>query len=273
MEIVRILPKAWLSFLTGKLASIELPSFLAVPLLHWFVRRYKLDTSLMEKDLHNYRSIGDLFTRRLRAGVRPIEKEPVYPVDGTVRTGGLIEDEFLEQIKGIRYPLADLLGSEVEAARFKGGTYLNMYLSPKDYHRIHSPVTGTIRKMSYIPGALWPVNDWSVRAIRDLFAINERIITYLSTPDGEVGVVMVGATNVGKMSLSYDSIVTNQSPWRTKSVAHTEYVEGKKLHAGDDLGVFHLGSSVVLLMDNQYASTHGVKALKEGAILFGQTIE
>lgn len=272
MEILRVLPKAWLSFVTGKLASIRLPQFLSVPLVQWFVHRYKIDTSIMLRSLHEYPSISELFTRQLRPDVRPIGVEPVYPVDGTIRSSGLIDGMFLEQVKGINYPLQDLLGSTEEAERFQGGYYINMYLSPQDYHRIHSPVTGTIRQMSHLPGALWPVNDWSIRAIQNLFAINERIITYLSTPAGEVCVVMVGATNVGKMSLSYDSLVTNQTPWRSHAPTHSVYGQEKKLNAGDGLGIFHLGSSVVVLFDKRYVTAHPMRDVKVGKITFGKTI-
>lgn len=273
MELLRIIPKAWVSFLIGKLASIELPAFLAQPLLQWFVNRYSIDTSIMKQPLTSYRSVASLFTRELRDGLRPIGVEPVSPVDGTVRTSGPIDNLFLEQIKGIRYSLPDLLRDSEEADRFQNGFFLNLYLSPQDYHRIHSPVSGCIRKMTHIPGTLWPVNDWSVRSIPELFTINERIVTYITTPYGEVAVVMIGATNVGKMTLSYDVLVTNQTPWKPASLCSTKYTDQKLIAAGAPLGVFHLGSSVVVLFNELFREKYPLKEFKgHTKINFGSSI-
>lgn len=273
MELLRILPKAWLSFILGKLLMLELPEILAAPLVRAFARFYAIDTESMEFPLSHYKSISALFTRRLRAGSRPIGAEPVSPVDGTIRTIGRIQDHFAEQVKSIQYSLIDLLQDEVEAKRFLGGSYINLYLSPQDYHHVHSPVGGTVRKMSHIPGTLWPVNDWSVKAIKNLFTINERIVTYLTTAHGEVAVVMIGATNVGKMSLSYDPLVTNQTPWADGVVQHTKYPEHIALESGSLLGTFHLGSSVVVLFDSQYTQEHPIDlSPQQRTIRYGRTL-
>ena len=169
--------------------------------------------------------------------------------------------------------MSELLKDAAETQKFHGGYFVNLYLSPKDYHRIHSPVSGTIRKMTHIPGALWPVNDWSIKAIPDLFTVNERVVTYITTPHGEAAVVMVGATNVGKMTLSYHDLVTNQEPWKRSEINSTEFKDTKSISAGDQLGVFHLASSVVVLLDASFRKNINLKEFSGlTPVVFGSTL-
>ncbi len=255
MDLLRIIPKNYLSFGLGWLSSIDLPNPFRKMLVRWFADRYHINVSEASRPLASYRSIADFFTRDLRAGVRPIAGDLVCPVDGTLRNEGPILEGVIEQIKGVNYSVVDLLGDRSEAEKFTGGRYFNLYLSPQDYHHVHSPVTGYVRKVVAIPGRLWPVNDWSINAIKNLFAVNERVAIYISSEKGEAAVVMVGATNVGKISLAFDNLFTNTTPWRSPEQIVREYEEGKKsISAGDRVGTFNLGSSVVLLFDQRLSS-------------------
>ncbi|MFM1849122.1 MAG: hypothetical protein RL417_2596 [Pseudomonadota bacterium] len=254
LRILFIVPKRLLSAVVGRLAHLRLPEPLAGWVLRFFVTAYRIDTSTAELPLERYRSVGEFFTRNLAPGLRPIEGDLVSPVDGRVRGFGRIENGELEQIKGKNYSIAEFLGDErfaplgdaPLAPRYDGGFYLNLYLAPPDYHHIHAPVGGAIRSVRAIPGNLWPVNDWSIRTIDKLFAVNERIVVVLETDFGLVTVVMVGATNVGEISLTFDSIRSNRWP---AQMQRRVYPAPVSVGVGDRLGTFHLGSSVVVLFE------------------------
>lgn len=247
MRFLRFVPKNHLSWLVGSLVHVPLPRFLATPLIRWFARTYGIDTSIASRGIEQYRSIGDFFTRDLRDGVRPIGDEPVSPVDGKLRDRGPVVDGRIVQVKGKTYPVAKFIGGDREAARYERGFFFNLYLSPRDYHHIHSPVSGNIVACTHIPGKLWPVNDWSIGAIEELFAINERVVVWIDTKDfGLVAVVMIGATNVGKISVTFDDVVSNTG---RRETAHREYEAPHPIEAGARLGTFHMGSSVVVLFE------------------------
>ena len=277
MEILRYLPKSWISYFVGKLAHIPLPSFLSKPIILWFVNRYKVDLSEVKNELSSFRSIGQFFTRELKSGVRLIESEPVSPADSFLRTAGVVpEDGVLTQIKSLTYSTGALLDSDQDAQLFNQGYFFNFYLAPKDYHRVHSPVSGTVTKVTHIPGALWPVNDWSLYSIKNLFCVNERVVTYIQTDIGLVAVVMVGATNVGKISLSFCNIKTNTSPWSRKLKQEIEFSQNNapKLSISDHLGTFHLGSTVIVLFSSGYVNNLTPEEMNFTArsINFGQTL-
>lgn len=267
--LLRYLPRNHLSWVTGRLAQIRLPEPFAGLLVRWFARRYKIDLSIAAKPVSEYPSIGALFTRELAPGLRPVCGRFVAPVDGTLRNGGPIGDGWLEQIKDKRYSLENLLKSRDSAACYRNGYYFNYYLSPQDYHHVHSPVTGTIVEMVYIPGTLWPVNDWSLKSIPDLFTVNERVIIYIESEFGRIAVVMVGATNVGKISLTFDALLTNQGQ---RDIIRTEYGEGNSIRAGDKLGSFHLGSSVVVLCPASSSADLYPHVEPNRKVLYGSTI-
>jgi phosphatidylserine decarboxylase len=224
----------------------RLPKPIARSLVHWFARTYEIDTDAAGKPLHDYPSIGHFFTRDLREGLRPIEGNLVSPVDGTLRNFGPVVDGRLEQVKGKNYTLARFLGDESYAKRFEGGAYFNLYLSPQDYHHVHSPVQGRVVRSIHIPGMLWPVNDWSMANVDELFSINERVVTYVECDLGLVAVVMIGATNVGKISVVYDDFISNAGG--DKPVAR-DYEPSIAIEAGGRLGTFHMGSSVVMIFE------------------------
>lgn len=243
---LRYVPKNHLSRLMGRLVHARLPRPVARRLVHWFANTYQIDVDEAGKPLHDYPSIGHFFIRDLAEGLRPIESDLVSPVDGTLRNFGTVDDGKLEQIKGKTYTLARFLGDEANASRYENGAYFNFYLSPQDYHHIHSPVSGSIVRSVHIPGKLWPVNDWSLANVEELFSINERVITYIDSTFGRVAVVMIGATNVGKISVVYDTFISNAADVE-RTVAR-DY-DGIRIEAGSRLGTFHMGSSVVALFE------------------------
>lgn len=272
---LRYVPKNHLSRVIGRLVHARLPQPIARRLVHWFARTYQIDVAAAEKELHHYPSIGHFFIRDLREGLRPIEGDFVSPVDGVLRNYGLIENGRIEQVKGKTYTLARFLGDE-HAPRYENGAYFNLYLSPQDYHHVHSPVGGKIVKSVHIPGRLWPVNDWSLANIDELFSINERVITYVECELGLVAVVMIGATNVGKISVVYDSFISNAAG-TTRPVSRT-YDPPIEIETGARLGTFHMGSSVVVLLepgrvDLGKVRLHAGKKVQYGAaILHGEKL-
>lgn len=245
---LRYVPKNRLSRTIGRLVHARLPRPLARLLVHRFARMYQIDVAAAGKELHEYPSIGHFFIRDLREGLRPIESDFVSPVDGVLRNFGNVENGRLEQIKGKTYTVARFLGDHEHARRYERGVFFNLYLSPQDYHHVHSPVGGSIVRSVHIPGKLWPVNDWSLANIDELFSINERVVTYIETPEhGLVAVVMIGATNVGKISVVYDSFISNVAG--TMKTAVRDYAPPIAIAPGDRLGTFHMGSSVVVLVE------------------------
>lgn len=243
---LRYVPKNHLSRMVGRLVHARLPRPIARRLVHWFARTYEIDIDAAGRELHHYPSIGHFFIRDLREGLRPIEGEFVSPVDGVLRNYGVVQNGKLEQIKGKTYTLQRFLADEEHAKRYENGAFFNLYLSPQDYHHVHSPVSGQIVRSVHIPGKLWPVNDWSLENVDELFSINERVVTYIDSPLGLVAAVMIGATNVGKISVVYDSFISNTP---TGKRATRNYDPPIAIAAGARLGTFHMGSSVVILLE------------------------
>jgi phosphatidylserine decarboxylase len=244
---LRYVPKNHLSRIIGRLVHARLPKPVARRLVRWFADTYQIDVDAAGKPMHEYPSIGHFFIRDLAEGLRPIESGLVSPVDGTLRNFGAVENGKLEQVKGKTYTLARFLGDAANAPRYENGAYFNFYLSPQDYHHIHSPVTGTIARSVHIPGKLWPVNDWSLQNIDELFSINERVITYIDGEFGRAAVVMIGATNVGKISVVYDTFISNAA--NSDATVVRDYTPAISTEAGARLGTFHMGSSVVVLFE------------------------
>ncbi len=244
---LRYVPKNHLSRAVGRLVHARLPQPIARRLVLWFAGAYQIDVDAAGKPLHDYPSIGHFFVRDLREGLRPIEGDFVSPVDGTLRSFGVVTGGRLPQVKGKDYTLARFLGDETNAKRYDNGVFFNFYLSPQDYHHVHSPVGGAIVESVHIPGKLWPVNDWSLANVEELFSINERVVTLIECTVGVVAVVMIGATNVGKISVEYDTFLSNNASANRTVVRHYNPPPGIK--AGERLGTFHMGSSVVVLVE------------------------
>ena len=266
---LRYVPKNHLSRTVGRLVHARLPRPIARKLVHWFARQYQIDIDSAGKPLHEYPSIGHFFIRELREGLRPIESDFVSPVDGTLRNFGVVQNGRLEQIKGKSYTLARFLGDE-NASRYENGTFFNLYLSPQDYHHIHSPVGGQIVRSVHIPGKLWPVNDWSLANVDELFSINERVVTYIDCPLGRVAVVMIGATNVGKISVVYDSFISNAS--NVSTTVSRNYDPAIDIQVGERLGTFHMGSSVVVLLEPGRVDLERVRLTPGKKVQYGAAV-
>jgi phosphatidylserine decarboxylase len=267
---LRYVPKNRLSRLVGRLVHAPLPQPIARRLVRWFAGTYEIDVAAARKPLEDYPSIGHFFVRDLREGLRPIEGDFVSPVDGVLRNFGPISDGRLEQIKGKSYTLLRFLGDQDSARRYENGAFFNLYLSPQDYHHVHSPVGGTITRSVHIPGKLWPVNDWSLANVDELFSINERVVTYVDCAFGLVAVVMIGATNVGKISVVYDSFISNA--FGTTSPATRSYHPAIPIAAGERLGTFHMGSSVVVLVEPGHLDLTRVRLERGKKVQYGAAI-
>ena len=267
---LRYVPKNHLSRFIGRLVHARLPAPVARRLVKTFANAYEIDVDAAGDPLHEYPSIGHFFTRDLREGLRPIEGDFVSPVDGTLRNYGAVEDGRLEQIKGKTYTVARFLGDDAAAKRYEGGTYFNLYLSPQDYHHVHSPVSGNIVQSVHIPGKLWPVNDWSLANVDNLFSVNERVITYIDSNYGRVAAVMIGATNVGKISVVFDSFISNR-PSVDRNIVRN-YDAPIAIAAGARLGTFHMGSSVVILAEPGRVDLQSVRLERGKKVQYGAAV-
>jgi phosphatidylserine decarboxylase len=247
---LRLLPKNALSRLAGALTRWRAPAGIRRLALRAFAARYGIDLSECP-DLATYRTFAEFFTRPLRPGLRPIaagEGVVVSPVDGTASEVGVAARGRLVQAKGVDYGLAALLGDEALARRLDGGAYATIYLSPRDYHRIHFPLGGAVTGYRYVPGRLWPVNPASVRSVPGLFTVNERLVTVLATPVGACAVVAVGATIVGRVRACYDPTVPLTNLRRAR-VASRDYATPIPVEKGQELGAFEMGSTVILVFE------------------------
>ncbi len=247
---LRLLPKNALSRLAGAVTRWRAPATLRVAAMRAFAARYRVDLSECP-GLDCYRTFGEFFARPLHPGLRPIapgERVVVSPVDGVVSETGAAAAGKLVQAKGLDYPVASLLGDAALARRFEGGAFLTIYLSPRDYHRIHFPLGGRVTGYRYVPGRLWPVNPASVRTVPGLFGVNERLVTVLDTPAGACARVAVGATVVGRVRAAYDPAVplTNRAGARPQA---SDYEQPIPVEKGQELGAFEIGSTVILLFE------------------------
>lgn len=245
------LPANSMSRAVGVVTEIDHPR-LAVRAASWaFARAAGIDLAEAEIPAGGFTSMDALFTRRLRHGARRIDPEAnsvVSPVDGTTGESGVIDGHTAIQAKGVPYRVDRLLDSTLDGKRFAGGAFATYYLSPRDYHRIHAPVAGTVERCVVIPGGLLPVFPESCEMHPDLFIRNERVVTYLRHKTaGQVAVVKIGATAVGKITVSYDDTIrSNAADGQRLEVA---YDNGYAVTKGGEIGTFHLGSTVVLLFE------------------------
>ena len=250
------LPQASLSRGMGQVADLPLPPRVRRPVLGTFARALGIDVSEAERPLDEYGSLNDFFVRRLRPGVREWPGEGVLasPVDGILGQVGQVQAGRVVQAKGRSYGAAALLGSEADAERYDGGWFLTLYLSPRHYHRIHAPTGGSIPLARHVPGALLPVNAAAVSHVDDLFPKNERLLCFIEGPLGRVAVVAVGAYNVGRISAAFDAGWSGQDGrWvtnrREPPPPLRRYDPPIPVAMGDEIMAFHLGSTVVLLVE------------------------
>jgi phosphatidylserine decarboxylase len=241
------LPKKLITVLAGKFANAK-AGWLTTAVIRWFVKHYGVNMhEAIEPDIRKYISFNDFFTRNLRSDARPLaDSDFLCPIDGAISQFGKIESDQIFQAKGHNYTTAALLGGDEDmAGRFRDGSFATLYLSPRDYHRIHMPCNGHLQRMTYVPGALFSVNPTTARGVPNLFARNERVICGFESEQGTFALVLVGATIVGSMSTVWHGIV---NPSRTGNVLTWQYTnEEIVLKKGEEMGRFLLGSTVVLL--------------------------
>jgi phosphatidylserine decarboxylase len=256
------LPQGALSRLAGRLADAPIPRPMRRAVHSAFSRAVGADPDEAELSLEEYPTLDAFFVRRLREGARPWRADPSgagSPVDGVVGQVGTVSRGKLVQAKGLDYTAAELLDDTELAARLDGGPFVTLYLAPRHYHRIHAPCRGRLVAARHVPGTLLPVNAPAVASVPRLFARNERLVCDLDGTPGEVAVVAVGATNVGRIESVFDpgwngprGGVTNRrgAPNRRGRVADSRrYDPPLAVDAGDELMAFHLGSSVVVLFE------------------------
>ncbi len=246
---LRALPKHLLSHLAGRAAELRLPEPLRGWALRSFGRAVGVDFTEIGDAIESFASLQAFFTRALRAGARPIDPAAdavVAPCDGQWGTSGTVADHTLLQVKGRAYSLDALLGDAARAGDFDGGAYATFYLAPRDYHRFHMPCAARVRRATYLPGALWPVNRLGVDHIDGLFARNERVCAYFAV-DGDaidLCLVAIGATLVGSVRVTFDDLRTNRSGQRVDRV----YAQAAPSFAkGDEWGRFEFGSTIVMI--------------------------
>lgn len=254
-----MLPRKRISRFVGHLADYQGPKILVDQAVRTFIGVYNVDMSSAVVPPGGYRSFNQFFTRRLQTSARPIDAHPtsvVSPADGTVEGFGAIDLEGQLTIKGRPYDVTDLLGDPRSATRYRDGAYFVVYLSPRDYHRVHSPVGGTLRELRRIPGTLYPVNRLGTEHVDKLFARNERVSFVLDSPDyGEVSVVMVGAIGVGRIEVT---VATDSPP--DLSGGLVRYSEnGPPVERGDELGAFNLGSTVIVFLGPRFRAERRIE--------------
>lgn len=242
--LVRYLPRKWMSRMMGKILHIRGPW--SSVLIWLFAGFYRINLAEAEKPYWSYPSLGEFFVRRLKTAMRPLAGAwAVHPADAVVTQCGEIVDGTLIQAKGLTYRLQEFIEDPDALLKYDKGTFLTYYLCPTDYHRVHSPVSGLIRSVTYMPGDLWPVNAWSTKNIPRLFRTNERVYVEIATELGPVGVVFVGATNVGSIEVfATPELKTNQGK---RAFRHFLDVP-QDITKGDELGMFRMGSTIVLLL-------------------------
>ena len=246
-----LLPKKALTQLAGAFACSQ-SGWLTQFAIRKFVAKYGVNMAeALNPDITSYASFNDFFTRALTPDARPLAQAAyVCPVDGAISQFGAIDGDQIFQAKGHSYTTRALVGGDTTlAAEFDGGHFATLYLSPKDYHRIHMPCDGTLRRMIYVPGDLFSVNPATALAVPGLFARNERVVCVFDTVRGPFVLTLVGATIVGSMATTWHGVV---NPPRTSEIREWTYALGDvKLKQGDEMGRFLLGSTVVMLWPDE----------------------
>jgi phosphatidylserine decarboxylase len=248
-----LLPKNLMSRVAGFIARIRLPLPLRRVQLRSFGRTFGVNFDEVKAPLDSFDNVQAFFVRELKDGARPIDDDAdafVSPCDGAWGQAGVVEQGTILQVKGRPYSVGALLGDDELAARFEGGAYATLYLSPKDYHRFHTPCAGEIVRADYLPGTLWPVNRAGVQFVEGLFAQNERIVAFLQTAvdDKLVAMVAVGATMVGKVKVNFDDLETNV-PGNGRSTREYAADARPRLAKGEEWGRFEFGSTIVLVAE------------------------
>lgn len=252
-----IIPQLLLSRLMGKLADAKLGD-----LTHFGIKKFvdhygvNLDEAIIS-DYKQFQTFNDFFTRALKPTARKLtlnSNHILSPVDGCVSEAGFINNDQLFQAKGFYFDLKSLCADADIAQHFENGSFLTAYLSPKDYHRFHMPVSGTLEKMIYVPGKLFSVNNESVNHIPNLFSRNERVVLLFDTPIGKMAMIAVGAMIVGSVSMNWHGIV---APQEKRTLQKWGYSQSIAFNQGDEVGHFRLGSTIILLFEKNKINWNG----------------
>jgi len=242
-----LIPKQAVTALAGRIARAR-GGAMTTRLITWFVQRYRVNMAeAANPDLASYASFNDFFTRELKPGARPLaNSELICPVDGAISQFGSVEGQQIFQAKGHHYSSTALVGGDATlAAQFDHGHFATLYLSPRDYHRIHMPCAGRLRRMIYVPGDLFSVNPTTARGVPGLFARNERVVCVFDGERGPFVMVLVGATIVGSMATTWHGVVNAPRPGRLTEWSY--HGDAVSLQQGEEMGRFLLGSTVVML--------------------------
>lgn len=261
-----LIPKQALTALAGKFASAKAGNT-TTAVIRWFVKRYQVNMSeAANPDIASYATFNEFFTRPLKEGARPLaQADLVSPVDGAISQLGPIDRDQIFQAKGHNYSTTALVGGDAMLAeQFRDGHFATLYLSPKDYHRIHMPCDGVLRRMIYVPGDLFSVNPTTARGVPGLFARNERVVCVFDSAHGPFVLTLVGATIVGSMATVWHGMV---NPPRAGRLWERSYAgDAVTLRQGEEMGRFLLGSTVVMLFPKgplqfnpQWAATGAIR--------------
>ena len=242
-----LLPKQALTELAGALARLR-GGGVTRAVIAWFVQRYRVNMAeAANPDLASYASFNDFFTRALKGGVRPLAAaDLICPVDGAISQFGAVAGQQIFQAKGHSYSSTALVGGDAAlAAQFDNGYFATLYLSPRDYHRIHMPCAGRLVRMIYVPGDLFSVNPTTARGVPGLFARNERVVCVFEGEQGPFVLVLVGATIVGSMATTWHGVINTPRPGKVCEWRYEK--ESITFKQGEEMGRFLLGSTVVML--------------------------
>jgi phosphatidylserine decarboxylase len=262
-QVLRALPRVRISRAVGRLCEKPLPPVVSRAVTSAYSRAYRVDLEESEQPLGSFSSFDAFFTRSLKPGARIVSTDAlVSPADGELSSQGLIDAGARIFVKGQPYDVGELVGDARDAARYSGGEFAVVYLAPRDYHRIHSPVEGDITLVRGLPGDLYPVNSIGERHVPQLFVRNQRVAIVIDTPGlGRVTVVMVGAVIVGRMTVSVLPAQPDVLPG-LHTISPSVHVA-----RGDEIGVFHLGSTVVLLLEPGLSVARQVGTVRYGESL------
>jgi phosphatidylserine decarboxylase len=265
-QILRALPRVHLSRAVGRLCDQPIPSGLARVVERAYCRAYQVNMDEAEGHLGSYSSFDEFFTRPLKKGARDISSDPVVsPADGKLSCFGRIDAGAQIHVKGQLYEAGELIGDAEDAQRYSGGQFAVVYLAPGDYHRVHSPVDGSITLLRGIPGDLFPVNSIGERYVPRLFVRNNRVAIVIDTPTlGRVTVVMVGATIVGRIS-----VTAMPGPFVPPGVHSVS--PAFPVARGEEIGMFHLGSTAVVLLEPGITLTRAIGVVRLGQSLVSES--
>jgi phosphatidylserine decarboxylase len=264
-QVLRVVPRVRLSQAVGRLCDVSVPGPLNRLAASLYCRAYGVNLDEAEPSERDYASFDEFFTRRLRGGARPIaDASVVSPADGSLEQLGPVDEAGDIRVKGGGYSVGELIGDDAEAVRYAGGRFGVVYLSPGDYHRVHSPVAGQVVLVRSLPGDLYPVNSIGERHVPKLFARNQRVAIVIDTPElGRVTVVMVGAIIVGRITVTVLGGEDTQP-----GVYPVE--PASPVAAGDEIGVFHLGSTAVFFLEPGVELSRDLGPIRYGEALSGR---